>query len=110
VIDPKAVEEKVEEVEAPPKKDYGPPQKRVRNSNGDFVVTKIVIPDTIIPQAVEEERGSDESEEESEEEQVLEEVKEEVKGELNWSDLILVYSPSEIIEQEGAKEARRRRV
>ena len=67
---------------APPKKDYGPPQKRVRNSNGDFVVTKIEIPDTVVPVAVEENRDSDEeSDEESEEETTpIEEVKDEGKG------------------------------
>lgn len=67
---------------APPKKDYGPPEKRVRNTNGDFVVTKIEIPDTIIPQAEEVVKDSDESSEESEEEAPIEEVKEEVKGKL----------------------------
>lgn len=110
MIDPSADEKKVEEVPAAPKKDYGPPQKRVRNSNGDFVVTKIEIPDTIVPVAVEEKRDSDESSEEEEEEvAVIEEVKEEVKGKFP-----LEYkqscSSSEIIEQEGAKEARRWRV
>jgi len=60
---------------APPKKDYGPPEKRVRNTNGDFVVTKIEIPDTIIPQAEEVVKDSDESSEESEEEAPIEEVK-----------------------------------
>ena len=28
-----------------PKKDYGPPEKRERNQFGDFIVTKVVIPD-----------------------------------------------------------------
>jgi hypothetical protein len=80
VIEPQVVEKKV--VEAPPKKDYGPPQKRVRNANGDFIVTKIEIPDLVVPVPVDDEKASDEeSEEESEEEAApVEEKKDEVKG------------------------------
>jgi hypothetical protein len=80
VIDPSAVEQKVEEVIAPPKKDYGPPQKRVRNSNGDFVVTKIEIPDTVVPVALEEVNSDSDEESEEEVTESLEEVKEEVKS------------------------------
>ena len=71
-----------EEEKPVPKKDYGPPEKRVRNMNGDFIVTKIEIPDLVVPVAEVENRDSDdESEEESEEEvKPIEEVKEEVKA------------------------------
>lgn len=47
-----------------PKKDYGPPEQRERNQFGDFVVTKIVIPD-LKPVVLEEEKKESESEEES---------------------------------------------
>jgi hypothetical protein len=56
-------------VEAPPKKDYGPPIKRVRNTYGDFVVTKIVIPDIVVAVPTKEKNSDDESEEEDEEEE-----------------------------------------
>lgn len=59
-----------------PKKDYGPPIQRERNSNGDFIVTKIMIPDLVVPVAVDEKNSDDSSEEESEEEasQVIDEI------------------------------------
>lgn len=58
-----------------PKKDYGPPIQRERNSNGDFIVTKIIIPDLVVPVVVDE-KNSDDSDEESEEEatEVIEEI------------------------------------
>jgi len=51
-----------------------PQEKRERNSNGDFVVTSINIPDLKI--AVEEVKENSDSDEESEQEEPVEEVKE----------------------------------
>jgi hypothetical protein len=69
VLEP-AKEEK-EEKPVVPKKDFGPPVERVRNNYGDFIVTKIEIPDLVVPQVVDEKRDSDdESEEEESEEEV----------------------------------------
>lgn len=70
---------KEEEVVAEPKKDYGPPQKRVRNFNGDFIVTKIDIPDLVVPVLEDETHSSDDNEESEEEVSAIEEVKEEMK-------------------------------
>jgi len=80
VIEPQAVEKKL--VEAPPKKDYGPPQKRVRNANGDFIVTKIEIPDLVVPVPFDDNKASDEESNEESEEEItpVEEKKEEIKG------------------------------
>jgi hypothetical protein len=64
-----------EEVKVEPKKDWGPVKSRVRNDNGDFIVTTINIPDIVVPQLVQESGSSDE--EESSEEEPVEEVKEE---------------------------------
>ena len=41
-----------------PKKDYGPPMDEKRNKYGDFVVTKIHIPDPVVP-VVENVKNSD---------------------------------------------------
>ena len=40
-----------EEVKAPaePKKDYGPVYQRVRNQNGDFVITNVNIKEVVVP-------------------------------------------------------------
>ena len=46
----------------------------MRNAQGDYVVTAVVIPDVIVPQLVEEKNDSDDSDEE-EEPEVIEEVK-----------------------------------
>lgn len=62
-------EEKTEVKEpAPPKKVYGPPIERVRNSYGDFVVTKILIPDVVVPVLANENKEEDSDEEEEQEE------------------------------------------
>jgi len=64
-------------LEAPePKKDYGPPEARERNAFGDFVVTKIVIPD-LKPAVKEEEQQESEEEESSDEPEPVEESKDE---------------------------------
>lgn len=78
VIDKKAMGTK--SLEAPaPKKDIPPPEHRERNEYGDFVVTKIVIPD-LKPVVKEEEKDEDASDDdESEDEpQTIEESKDEV--------------------------------
>ena len=59
-----------------PKKDYGPPEVRERNAFGDFVVTKIVIPD-LKPVVLEEEQQESDEEESSDEPEPAEESKEE---------------------------------
>ena len=62
VIDPKMSEQ-------PKKKVMAPPEHRERNKNGDFVVTKIVIPDLKpVVKEVEKNESDEESEPESEEE------------------------------------------
>jgi len=62
-----------------PKKDYGPPEVRERNANGDFIVTKIVIPDLKVPVVEDDKNSDEESSEESEEEvrEAVEEIEEE---------------------------------
>lgn len=62
-----------------PKKIYPPPEKRDRNEFGDFIVTKIEIPDLKPKEAKDEEKDEDESSDESEpeEQQPEEESKDE---------------------------------
>lgn len=66
----------LEPAQEKPKKDMPPVEKRERNDMGDFVVTKIVIPD-LKPKVVEqEEQSEDDDESEDEPEQPKEESKE----------------------------------
>lgn len=61
---------------AQPKKDYGPPEDRARTQFGDYVVTKINIPDPVIPQVEVEKDSDEESDEESEQSEHEEQVEE----------------------------------
>lgn len=63
--------EKQEPVKIEPKKDFGPVIFRERNSHGDFVVKKVVIPDLVVAQVVED-KGETSSEESEEEVKVVE--------------------------------------
>ena len=67
-----------EPVKIEPKKDYGPVIRRERNSHGDFVVKKVVIPDLVVPQVVEDKAETSSEESEEEVKAVVEEAK--VKG------------------------------
>lgn len=62
--------------------------RRERNSHGDFVVKKVVIPDLIVPQVVEDKAETTEEESEEEEFKVAaEEVK--AKGKLRVGNILL---------------------
>jgi hypothetical protein len=78
--DHKVLEPAAEAKPEVPKKVYGPPEKRERNMMGDYVVTKIEIPDLVVPKLEEAAKDSDESEESEEEPATMEEVKEEPKA------------------------------
>lgn len=54
--------------------------RRERNSHGDFVVKKVVIPDLVVPQVVEDKAETSSEESEEEVKAVVEEAK--VKGKL----------------------------
>ena len=66
---------------AKPKKDFGPPQDEKRNKYGDFVVTKIYIPDAVVPVVENQKNESDEESSEDEDAQIRDVEVEESKEE-----------------------------
>ena len=63
--------------------------RRERNAHGDFVVKKVVIPDLVVPQLVEEKGDTSSEESEEEVKAVVEDV---IKGKL-WVVNILIAAP-----------------
>ncbi len=61
--------------------------RRERNSHGDFVVKKVVIPDLVVPQVVEDKAETTEEESEEEVKVAAEEVK--AKGKLRVGNILL---------------------